>query len=564
MRRLTSLRLIAMLCAVPALAAASGTFNQLTYISGSTLKVEQIVGDHDWADTTKAVRSLTLTNSDVLGNDVCTSFVDGDSLILLFGDTIGGSQQYVPRWAPNPPNPYKWNARDPIAWSTTSNPDSALFLHFFTNLAGDSTLIVAPTYPDGHALPMGADNVPHAGVTLGSRVFIACKSGTVVVNGVANNDSDSSVVVQFHPRLGTFDAGRTLSRAIDGGHFLTTAMRELPTQFASSPSDSEVLIFGVGSYRHSDVYLSMIPRADFVTGTDIHGASATKYFTGLVNGQPTWSDSESRAVPIVQDDPRSDIGIGELQQPWPNDDPTIGNFSVMWMPSLSLWLMTYDGGRQPTGHFGQTTGVYFTSALAPWGPWQIPQLVFNTNRDGATGVFVHHYDHTSMTETGPAGPTIGDQSANNPDTTNGALYAPGILEPFVHVVGDTLKLDYTISTWNPYTNVRMRSEFLVQQEPLAVMDPAPRFAGPSAAPNPFRATTRVSFASPRDGVVDVAIYDPAGRRVRRLQHEYLPAGRHALDWDGASDAGPPVRPGLYFVRVVAGGASAVRRIVRLE
>src|SRR5262249_34683472 len=142
-------------------ARASGTINTLTWISGSTTKVEQLIGDHDWADTLRSVRSLTLTNADVLGNDVATSFMVGDTLIMLFGDTIGATAPYVPRWA-SPLNSYKWSARDPIAWSTTSNPDSALLLHFFKNTAGDSTLIVAPVYPDGHALDMGADDVPHA------------------------------------------------------------------------------------------------------------------------------------------------------------------------------------------------------------------------------------------------------------------------------------------------------------------------------------------------------------------------------------------------------------------
>jgi hypothetical protein len=89
---------------IPAVASAGGriatsawtppaTFDGLTWIAGSSNKVEQIIGDHDWADTTRATVSRTVTNADVLGNGLGYSFVSGDSVIFLFGDTIGASAQ---------------------------------------------------------------------------------------------------------------------------------------------------------------------------------------------------------------------------------------------------------------------------------------------------------------------------------------------------------------------------------------------------------------------------------------------------------------------------------------
>ena len=110
---------------------------------------------------------------------------------------------------------------------------------------------------------------------------------------------------------------------------------------------------------------------------------------------------------------------------------------------------------------------------------------------------------------------------------NGTLYAPGIIEKFVRVVGDTLKLYYTTSTWNPYTIVRMRSEFLIvpgSTVGVGRLSPvsAPRLA---VAPNPFRSGTRVSFSTAAAGPADVGVYDVAGRLVRRLHHGVLPAGQ---------------------------------------
>ena len=47
---------------------------------------------------------------------------------------------------------------------------------------------------------------------------------------------------------------------------------------------------------------------------------------------------------------------------------------------------------------------------------------------------------------------------NNPYTTPGGPYAPYMIERFTRVTGNTLSIYYTISTWNPYTTVEMRSE----------------------------------------------------------------------------------------------------------
>ncbi len=98
------LSIVLLLTISPSLSAAAPTrpwsglgvaavTDSLAYIGGSSVKLEQVVGDHDWADTTRATASLTLTRFDVLGQDIGTSFTSGDSIIFLFGDTIGGSSQ---------------------------------------------------------------------------------------------------------------------------------------------------------------------------------------------------------------------------------------------------------------------------------------------------------------------------------------------------------------------------------------------------------------------------------------------------------------------------------------
>jgi hypothetical protein len=40
-----------------------------------------------------------------------------------------------------------------------------------------------------------------------------------------------------------------------------------------------------------------------------------------------------------------------------------------------------------------------------------------------------------------------------------------MIERFTRVNGNTLSIYYTISTWNPYTTVEMRSDFAISRPP---------------------------------------------------------------------------------------------------
>ncbi|GAB5535932.1 MAG: hypothetical protein Rubg2KO_21810 [Rubricoccaceae bacterium] len=88
--------------------------------------------------------------------------------------------------------------------------------------------------------------------------------------------------------------------------------------------------------------------------------------------------------------------------------------------------------------------------------------------------------------------------------------------------------------------------------------PSLRLAPP--APNPFSATTRLSFEVPTAGPVSVTVYDALGRLVATpLTDVSLAAGPHsvALDAEGLPS-------GTYLVRLIAGGKTATRRMTRLR
>jgi hypothetical protein len=69
------------------------------------------------------------------------------------------------------------------------------------------------------------------------------------------------------------------------------------------------------------------------------------------------------------------------------------------------------------------------------------------------------------------------------------------------------------------------------------------------------------FGLERRANASLAVYDPAGRRVRVLASGERDAGEHTVRWDGRDESGGPAGPGLYFVHFVTPGFAATRRLV---
>ena len=90
---------------------------------------------------------------------------------------------------------------------------------------------------------------------------------------------------------------------------------------------------------------------------------------------------------------------------------------------------------------------------------------------------------------------------------------------------------------------------------------APRFELAASRPNPARGEATIPFAIPRDGPVELRVYDVAGRMVRTLVHATLPAGEHEARWDGMTDGGMRASPGTYFYRLRAGDQRAARTLL---
>jgi hypothetical protein len=420
-RRSASLRglvTLTTLCVVPAHAAGSGdtaVLPAITYVPGSTAKITQLVGERD-KQFRAPTRSRTESRYGLRGTDLGYPFEHQGRLYFLFGDTVGVLDR----------------ALDSIATADegdgAKDPAAGIRLNFLT--AGTHTYLTIQ--PPG--IHMGAFEVPTAGISLNGRMYIV-----VDTNHSQDWSTDRAVLTKarFPLTPSGFEPLRTLSQR-PTGKFIKMALHAQPGAIAGLPTGGPfVLLWGTGKYRQSDAYLSILPQRQFEDG------QGTLYYAGSdASGAPLWEPNESAAAPIIR-------------------NGTLGDLSVTWCEDLDLWLMTYDS-RPPA-----QAGILFTYARTPWGPWSTPQVIFNAQRDGAFGKFIH--DPGIQPGDGLEGPVIG-KAQKDPAAVRGGSYAPYVVERWTRVrntaTGEReLVLYYVLSTWNPYVVVLMTSRLRVTAVP---------------------------------------------------------------------------------------------------
>jgi hypothetical protein len=137
----------------------------------------------------------------------------------------------------------------------------------------------------------------------------------------------------------------------------------------------------------------------------------------------------------------------------------------------------------------------------------------------------------------------------------GAVYASSLsIDPMVKFYhhtspGGFLKTASVIESKAGETageNLAVSNYQLEQNYPNPFSPPERGFAG-----NPG---TMIRFALPEASRTTVAIYSLTGRLVRELVNGEMPAGKHAVSWNGQDQTGAAVAAGTYFYRLVVHGA----------
>jgi hypothetical protein len=83
----------------------------------------------------------------------------------------------------------------------------------------------------------------------------------------------------------------------------------------------------------------------------------------------------------------------------------------------------------------------------------------------------------------------------------------------------------------------------------------------AAAPNPFAASTKITFALEVRSAVSITVYDTSGRVVAEVFDGVLDQGEHVISWDGKTAGGEDVPSGVYFYRFKMGGYQSTKKAV---
>ena len=354
-------------------------------------KIVQLTGEYDregWngKGTPRHAFNRTESRFKIIGTDLGVSFAHRDRLYFLFGDTwrVGHS-------IPN-------DDLDSIAFTTDRNADDGIELTFL------------PRPPLVPGISLAAFEVPLDGISWNGRMY-AFFSTDHWVAGIYNL-MGRSVLARSDNDGGDFNLLYEVSRY----KFINVSTMIVDAHEHGLPGDGpQLVVFGSGRYRSSDVYLAVKPAAQ------LEEPGGFLFYAGGLD-KPYWSRDENDAAPM--------FGEG-----------CVGELSVRWNPLLGAWVCLYNADwpadRSSAG------GIVMRWSKRPFGPWSRGELVFSVY-DGL-GKFMHlpGADHTQE----------GFGSDRRADL--GGMYGPYQIPQYARSVGHGARIYFTMSTANPYQTMLM-------------------------------------------------------------------------------------------------------------
>ncbi len=354
-------------------------------------KIVQLTGEFDregWNGTGTPNFAFNRTESkfSIIGADLGVSFAHQDRLYFLFGDTwrVGHS-------TPN-------DDLDVIAFCTDKNADDGLELTFLPQ---------APLVP---GIAQGAFEVPLDGVSWNGSMYVFFSTDLRLAGKYAL--MGRSILARSDNNGLDF----TLLYEVSRYKFINLSTMIVDAREHGLPGHGpQLVVFGSGRYRSSDVYLAVKPAAK------LEESGGFLFYAGGLD-KPYWSRDEENAVPL--------FGEG-----------CIGELSVRWNPLMGAWMCLYNADwpadRSAVG------GIVMRWARRPYGPWSKGDLVFSVN-DGL-GKFMHlpGADHTQE----------GFGSDRSADL--GAMYGPYQIPQYTHWSDNGVQIYFAMSTANPYQAMLM-------------------------------------------------------------------------------------------------------------
>jgi hypothetical protein len=242
------------------------------------------------------------------------------------------------------------------------------------------------------------------------------------------------------------------------------------------PGEGALLVFGrpgfVGEGRRQVQLYLMVQPLPIAVGSGGAATLTPVYFAGIDPGssEPRWSIDQSEARPIALDgEPAGD----------PHEAlPLVNQMSVSWLGApVNKWVMLYGGDISdllvldaPALRTGPSPGaIMIRFADHPWGPFSAPEPHLMPGEPGVIGDGYGpggHLYHSACRDVGETrcAPPDAERAPLGlcPDVLvqwdQGRLYGAIILDPYtVPNAAGGLDMIWTVSTWNPYHVLMMRT-----------------------------------------------------------------------------------------------------------
>jgi photosystem II stability/assembly factor-like uncharacterized protein len=78
-------------------------------------------------------------------------------------------------------------------------------------------------------------------------------------------------------------------------------------------------------------------------------------------------------------------------------------------------------------------------------------------------------------------------------------------------------------------------------------------------PNPFNPETRINFSIPKQGLVNLGIYNILGKEVKTLVNEVKAPGSYSVDFDGTE-----MSSGVYFYKIESNGFTDMKKMILIK
>ncbi len=407
---------------------------RVQYVHGSTQKVCQLTGETD-REYSQPTPSQTVSRFGLVGTDRGYSFEHHGKLFFLFGDSSpSGTFNGHPNAQVDAPRDTLDN--DAIAFVADSAVHPLLSLDFVTDSIGAFKNPVVLDSAGRHAITLRTNETPIAGFSDGGKMYVVFGTDNLRSNppgGPSNPNGAArrSVVAVSEDDGNTFHYAYNFS-TWPGSKFIDMSI--------ARGQDGYIYFWGTQGdslFRKSPPFLARKPEGSMGDST------AIEYLRGVLpNGTPLFGPSEADASPIFHDSiPASGGGMQVAD--------CMGEVGVEWNSFVHRWIMLYNSSNNSPGH---PRGIWMRAAEEPWGPWSLPQTIFNADSDNGLCYFIHR----AVTPQQPACDTL-----SNPGRVGiqGGGYAPFFISGLTtgnEALG-TSTIYFVLSTWNPYNVVILKS-----------------------------------------------------------------------------------------------------------